>query len=582
MALELGWTMNRARGIAQDRKACAAEAGIRHTSLVANGEQERTPRDSMGYYLTPQGGVGQRLNLETIDERLAALPLIRTLQILSQIVFVTDKAALVPDEQMGLARRILPDPVAERAIARLEREPMAALTSTQVVLNLVVRALANCGDDHLCADRDDDWLAKRLGVLIMALGDFTSRDAQGGTDRDTLTLELVRVTLFSSVHALHGWYRVTDELLFDVLPTLSAHPGFVDIDALLLGDIGLTLRRLWALTVGYGLLSYTDPDGFRLPRVIEGGSVSQADVERWMKVWAAPLEESRDVAKVAAEQPGSWSFGTLYSRPVIELGPMSGIAVRPFFLAAKATVSGMFWAIQEPYVRTGRAHERLAELFGAAVESLGRTILARNPGPYEWVSETDISPRWGAGHCCDAVGLGAGWLAIDFVFHQLTRATTTTGAFDALASDIQKTVIKKLGQVDDTLRRALDSEAQPQRIVPVVVVGAPFPANPLLASYIAAELAQQELHVIGVDDRCSPPAVLDLSEFNTAIEVAAASGRPLHELLDGWLTSPMGGMSMREWLVTDGPGRAVPDEDIEDVPYMRRLRAELFGAPTQT
>lgn len=536
----------------------------------------------MGYYLTPQGGVGQRLGLDSIDERLRELPLTRTLQILSQIVFVTDKAALNRGEQMGLARQILPASIAECALRRLEQQPKAALTSTQVVLNLAVRALANCGDDDLCADHGDDWLAKQLGVLILALGDFTSRDAQGGTDRETLTLELVRVTLFSSVNALHGWYRVTDALLFDVLPTLSAHPGFVDVDALLLSDLGLTLSRLWALTVAYGLLSYTEPGGFRLPRVIEGGSVPEVDVGRWMNVWSASLEESRSVAKVEASQPGSWSFGTLYTKPVVQLGPLSGIVVRPFFLAQKATVSGMFWAIREPYVRTGRAHERLAQLFGAAVETLGRTILARNPGAYEWVSETEMPTRWGEGHCCDALGLGDGWLAIDFVFHQLTRATTTTGAFDALASDIQKAVIKKVGQIDDTLRRALETEAQPQRIVPVVVVGALFPGNPLLASYVAAELAQQQLQVIGIDDRCATPAILDLAEFNMAIEASVASGRSLHELLDEWLASPMGAMSMREWLVTDGPGRAVPDHDIEDEPYMRRLTAELFGTSSQT
>lgn len=536
----------------------------------------------MGYYLTPQCGVGQRLRLDSIDERLRELPLSRTLHILSQIVFVTDKPGLARDEQIGLARRILPAAIAERAVGRLEQDPKAALTSTQVVLNLAVRALANCGDNGLFANRSDDWLAKRLGALILALADFTSRDTDGGIGRETLTLELVRVTLFSSVHALHGWYRVTDELLFEILPTLSTHPGFVDIDALLLSDIGLTLRRLWALTVGYGLLSYTDAEGFRLPRFIEGGSVPKADVERWMNVWSASLGESRSVAKIEADKHGAWSFGTLYTKPVVELGPMSGIVVRPFFLAQKATVSGMFWAIQDTYVRSGRAHERLSELFGAAVEVLGRTMLSRNPGPYEWVSEAEMPKRWGQGHCCDAFGLGDGWLAIDFVFHQLTRATTTTGSFDALASDIQKTVIKKLRQIDDTLRRALATEDPPQHIVPVVVVGAPFPGNPLLASYVAGELAEQQLQVIGVDDRCAAPAILDLAEFNMAIEATVASGRPLHELLGEWLASPMGAMSLREWLVTDGPARAIPDRDIDDEPYMKRVRAELFGASSQT
>lgn len=535
----------------------------------------------MGYYLTPQGGVGQRLRLETIDERLQGLPLSRTLQILSQIVFVTDKAALDRGEQVDLARRMLPNAFANQAIDRIRQEPKAVLTSTQVVLNLAVRALANCGADDLRADCTDDWLAKQLGLLILALGDFTSRDAQGGTDRETLTLELVRLTLFSSVHGLHAWYRVTDELLFEILPTLTSHPGFVDIDALLQNDIGLPLRRLWALTVGYGLLSYTDPEGFRLPRVIEGGSVPKEDVERWMHVWSASLDDSRAMAKIEVDKPGSWSFGTLYTKPVVEMGPMSGLAVRPFFLAQKATVSGMFWAIQDPYVRSGLKHERLAELFGDAVETLGRTILARSPGAYTWVSEAEMPTRWGQGHCCDIVGLSHGWLAIDFVFHQLTRETSTTGLFDALASDIQKTVLKKLGQIDDSIKRALAVETPPQRIVPVVVVGAPFPGNPLLASYVDDELAQQPLQVIGVDDRCTAPAILDLAEFNMAVEASTTLGRPLHELLEEWSRSPMRSVSFREWLVTDGPGRAVPDHDVDDEPYMRRIRTELFGESDQ-
>jgi hypothetical protein len=152
------------------------------------------------------------------------------------------------------------------------------------------------------------------------------------------------------------------------------------------------------------------------------------------------------------------------------------------------------------------------------------------------------------------------------------------GDFDQLLKDVKRAATDKLvQQVDETLRRGLNFTTEtPTAIFPVVVVGSPFSINPLLVAEIEKDIAAASPAIIGVDQRCRPPVILDLNEFSALLQVCHATRRSVPDLLDEWLRSPLGANNSRDWLVTDGPGRTLPGGGAISGLWMDRLRRRVF------
>jgi len=69
------------------------------------------PMDLMGIYLTARMGVGQRLTLTSIDSRVKALPLRRSLMLISQMCFRAERSDVsVPslEDRLQLASQVFP------------------------------------------------------------------------------------------------------------------------------------------------------------------------------------------------------------------------------------------------------------------------------------------------------------------------------------------------------------------------------------------------------------------------------------------------------------------------------------------
>lgn len=474
------------------------------------------PMDLTRFYLTPQVGIGQRLRLETIDRRLAGLPLRPVLYLLSQIAALADQSINDRSKAIDLIRRVFPNSIIDRSLAGVNNNSTAAPMSSQTVLNLANRALVYCRD----TDGDTgERLTRELGGLLLGLADHTSRDDHA--DR-SLQLELIRLALYFQLNDLSGWYEVANLLLFDVLPTMTDDRDWVDSAAVVRTAYGLDLELFWALTAAYGIAAREDAKSFELPRPFVGGVVSEEDMARWAHVWLIDIDTARERA-VADVQSGSWwMFNAFFDRPLLGLRGGSGVTARPAFLANKATPMGMFWAIRNAFVAGGGGHQQWAQFFGRAVESLGRRYVDDYLSGIELLrDETAIREAWGPGKACDLVLLGRDWVAIDFVHHQITRATATTGDFDQLLTDVRRAATDKLvQQVDESLRRGIVAGGSPAAMFPVVVVGSPFPIQPLLYAEIRRDIASRSPAVIGVDDRCRPPAIMDLNEFSALVQVS--------------------------------------------------------------
>lgn len=93
---------------------------IESTGMNEENRMEIAPYDLTGYYLSASMGLGQRLRLDTIDQRLGRYPLRRVLALLAQIAFRADHAIRNKEKRLKLARALFPAPVVSRAIERLE------------------------------------------------------------------------------------------------------------------------------------------------------------------------------------------------------------------------------------------------------------------------------------------------------------------------------------------------------------------------------------------------------------------------------------------------------------------------------
>lgn len=535
------------------------------------------PSDLLFYYLTPRGGVGQVMRLETIDRKLSKLPLDPVLHLLSQVAAEADRSINDREAKLKLARNLFPKPLVGRAVDRLKRDPSAAPVSSQAVLHLACRALVSCNPDRSTAPADVDALERTLGGLLLAVADHLVRNRN--TD-PKLHLELLRGGLFYRLNDLSAWYGAAERLLFEVLPSMPDDPDYIDIAALVERAYGLDLDLLWSLTAAYGLAAREDPNFFELPDSIDGDHVTDAERASWLAVWAIDIAEARALAANDLASGSWWSFTALYDKPVLARPPRRSLVIRPAFLAAKATPGGMFWPIRHALVSTGGTHQQWAQFFGRAIEELGRRYLREMPTQLDLIEpEHEIRKRWGEGRCCDAVLVGGSWVALDFVNHQITRDTAVTGNLDNLTQDLERAILDKLDQVDATLHRGLAVEGSPSAMYPMVVMGSPMPLNPLLISTIADLFAARRPQVIGIHDSCRQPALLDLAEFACLPHILEATGTSLPSLLEGWLSSGLAGNNFRDWLVTDGPGRALRGGGSPLGNWQGRLTRRLFGRP---
>ncbi len=509
------------------------------------------PIDLMGYYLTASLGVGQRLSPETISQRLARFRLDQVLRCLADIAARADRLPLgQPKAAAELARWAFPDRVLDRA-EDLLAQPGAHPISSQVVVNLALMALTSCGLEEQA--REDRWLREELGLLVLALGDHLAQKR----DDESFAVEITRLGLFHSLHDLTNWLDLAGELFMEVIPALASDRDYVDPNEVLQAAYGLDLERFWALTVAQGVSARESDSFVSLPARVEGWSVSDDELAAWTGAWSQPVDDARLAAQRDLQRATGWSFEAFADAPLITFGPGKGcVAVRPAWLAAKATPAGMFWAIRHPFVGSGGEHERWSRFYGRAVEELGRRLIARHLPTTDVITEDDIA-TWGPGPNCDVMLLGDGVVAIDFVARQFTKQSAGTGDFGDLAQDLRKAAVDKLVQIDGSLHKGvagayLDASAP---LFPLVVVGGPFPVNPLLYETVERLVHDERPRVIGIDRRCRPIAMMDLACFLVLLQTAEALECAVHALLDGWLSSGLAQLSFREWLTTDGPGR---------------------------
>ncbi len=523
-------------------------------------------------YLSPAVGLGQSMSIDTIRRRLASYPTVDVLDLCAYLANRADASVNDRDLQLDLVREVFPAAQAARIAARMEAERKLVPFSSQVVLQLALHALVapSTGAPTRRVNPQE------FGVLLTAVAG--SMPIAPG-DENTI-LEMVRLGLWFQLAENAWWNELGYRMLFEVLPSMSAHRDWFDVHAMFAREADIPVDDLWALTAAHALSAGSGPPGeWRFPLNLENGRLGPAVVERWVAAMSRGIDDARERAAEDLDANTGWSFTAFYDRPLLQTGQRT-ILMRPQTLALKLSPLGVREFGERALSSAGQSIDGWSRLCGDAIELLARSLLTDHDLTIERLEdETEIRARWGQGKACDAVLLGDDWVAIDFVFRRVSKATATTGDFAALALDLERGVVDKLEQIDHTVSRGLATEvgSPPQRILPLVVVGAPWPVLGI-HNHIDRELADRNPTTIGVDSRCQPPVVMDLAEFWQLLLAAERDKVTVAALLGDWLDATDGTVGFHEWLVVDGPG--YPDEATHRYPEF--VTSTLFHQPEGT
>jgi hypothetical protein len=501
------------------------QADVRHPLAVVTSEPpQANPLDLYLVYLTPsESGIGQRLSLETIDARLAELPLRPALRLLALTAHRADRAVDDVEERIALARDLLrPGKTQSKAVSVI-RAGGSALVSSQHALALALRALLYCADGDVELSND---LPYRLGELLFALGEHLSE----GTGRDDeLLLELVRLGLFYRLNGIGDWYSTAHDLFFDILPTMQDDHEYINVKDLVLDRFGLTLEQYWAISATVGVAVMGDPKLHVFPK----------------QIGALPREA---------------------------IGPDGNYPVRAQLLALKATVTGMYHVVFDLLkAEGGDRHLQWSRFFGRIVETYGGLLLERFLPRPETLSFPDAG-RSGSqeSKACDVlIEGGASLVAMDFVHRILTLSTQTSGPTSDLERDLSVAIIEKVDQIEQTLVETLEERGDRiDRIYPVIVMSGPLPMTPIAERRIAELIAGTKRRIVGVEDRCRPVAVLELHELKMFLRTVVENAISPADLLETWLRSSLGGNNFREWLLRQTeiePGKSAPGDAWEEL-----------------
>ena len=529
-------------------------------------------------YLTARHGVGQRLALSKIDERLRRLPLRQSLLLLYEICFEVEQASTPPvrvDRQIEVAERVLSRGFLRAAVPLLRQmRPRVVVMSPQVIVLLGIRLLAVSSVE--VPEGDADGVRRELGALCVALGDHVETGPL--TDESTI-LDLLRLSVFYGQSGREGWLTLAGRLFFDVLPRLSDDPAWMDPLERFRVGAGLTLERFWAITVIQALVAARATVRYLLPLNIQEGPIPATDLEAWRRLLTSALPTAVAAARTDIEKPVGWSMGAVWKRPIIDLGGGRGPVLRASLLQMQAEPAQMFWHLRDVLHEQGVPHPTWSTLYGRAVEALGLDLLREHVDPSTVLDDATLADIWaipaGSKRADAAIVTDDGDLVvIDFVSRQFTRETTASGDFDSLAKDLRLGVAEKLKQVDVTLERALAAGAGTRRIFPVVVIAGPFPMMPSLDPIINEVLLGLDMQVIGSADNCRPWMVLDLLSFLMLLHGCSAAGVTVPDLLEDWQESPLARNEFREWTLTYGPASGVPGGGLPH-DWMERVNRDL-------
>ena len=323
------------------------------------------------------------------------------------------------------------------------------------------------------------------------------------------------------------------------------------------------------LALGFGLAAHATGWTPKKPQLLwldAGLSMDAAKVAAFDKLVCASPEEI--ASRFSAAARSTWDFLPLEATPVLSM-PGGYLVLDESLLWARVT-SGLYWIVFDHLKATSGEATALAwtRAWGDIVEAAVGDALARcavptlDGSPALW-TEDDLHAAYGDDRKASDFVLDLGdWLvAVEVVSGRITTGTRIELARSAFDNDVERLVMKKLRQLDDTAQCLIESEepltghrpASARKVLPVVVAAMGFPYIQPVVTHIEQLAIHEGLFT---DGRVGPLCICDLRELEL-LEGAAAAGDSLAAILTAWRRETQGRRSFWDW-ATSRPGGAPP------------------------
>ena len=514
------------------------------------------PKQHRQRYLAP-GDLGlKKVRAEDMDIELKTVSIARALRGLAWLLHRTDLAGNDRSALEDIAGR-MPDPWRDRALHCLQ-DPSYVLLGAQPLLHLVLRALDVCPDEDPHGRPDSELPTGQLAVLAVAAVDVLPRSDSGPE------LTVLRSALLT---ASRGEWRLWLEEAPALLPHVLARCAtaqFTDFpfESTFRAATGLTFEQL---VLGSCLLAGVQDleDDWPYADLAEAAPPHRHEALRAVAgCYRTPLDALRVAACADLANESSWSFRSLYMTPAVDIPNQEPLVIRPSWLRDRAASSSIVNVIGDVLRKQdSKLSAQWQTLLGQAHENRGHELLESLPARADRRVYREDGPDGGlkkllaTGKCCDALLVeGTTWIAIDFVRHAFTARVVVDGTLQNLQDDLRLTIVQKVRQCDDTLRRAVDhpdlikTHGRPRRIYSLVVNGADMPLDPVLHKQIREAISNaQSSAFVDSHPKGLSPLVTDIASFSALIGIGTTGARPSKTLAD-WRASEYSDWSLFNFL----------------------------------
>lgn len=312
---------------------------------------------------------------------------------------------------------------------------------------------------------------------------------------------------------------------------------------------GLEIEDIWAL--GFALYAFVlsrKPDAPFVLKDINSDMPSEI-LAAFQQLVSADADLLRREIGDAADP---WNFYALERFPVFRVS--TGLVVLDEEFLLERITNGVYWDVFG-YLREipggENLHLRWAEAFSGISEQLleqqlnGLRVSAG--GVRSSYDEHDLQRAYPGRQACDlCLDFGTHWCLFEIVRRDASFKTRAHGDFDQFKTDIERSIVGKAQQLNDTVGCLAANEADltgsapvPNKSYqPVVIVAGRVPSGPHVEEYIKGRLEAEDLLR---QPRVLPLAVLDLQGVEL-LEALAQAGHLVGDVLREWKASPLTGM----------------------------------------
>lgn len=414
------------------------------------------------------------------------------------------------------------------------------------------------------------------GLLVHTVADRMGAPQRAGEPRlgglpQTLAMEIVRNHLFHQVDQPRDLLARTRRLWRDYGPRAAAATGLrADPWDLLTQAIGTDPDDALALTFAlYAHSTQRQPGDPVALDIRARHRVPPASVDAYLDRFAATHDGLAAAFAASPGQDSDWDLLPVQDRPLLRDGDHVTVLDSVYLLQRFTT--GLYWLVHDNEKATGGdpARQAWAAAWGHMTELLAEDTLRalapeRGPdGRANYYDEHDFGAAYGGKRADAGIDYGRAFLIAEVFSGGPTVPTRVHGDADAFRRDINKMVLEKASQLDQTAT-GLNTDPPvpggpvprpPARILPLVVEGAGFPVSPFTTGLI-----RQEIDTLGYlqQPNTEPIGIVDLADLELLHSVQLHHGHTALATLDDWRRSRHARDSLRAYIHHRYAGQPLP------------------------